>query len=90
MRIVYADLGAIYMQQKNYKEAQPVLLRAVELDPTRPDAHYQLGRLYQAIGNKAGAENEIRKVRALHEKADENLAGTMPASASTVSAPNDR
>jgi Tfp pilus assembly protein PilF len=78
------------MQQKNYKEAQPVLLRAVELDPTRPDAHYQLGRLYQAIGNKQGAEDELRKVRALHEKADESLAGTMPSSTSTVSEPKDK
>ena len=29
LRIVYVDLGALYMQQKNYKEAQAALLRAV-------------------------------------------------------------
>jgi len=90
LRIVYADLGAIYMQQKKYKEAQPALLRAVKLDPARPDAHYQLSRLYQALGKNAEAANELRKVRELHEKADESLAGKMPSALSISSPPNDK
>ena len=68
------------MQQKNYKEAQAALIRAVQLNPDLPDAHYQLGRLYQAIGNTAGAEKELAKVRELHENAEEGLVGKMPAS----------
>ena len=63
LRIVYVDLGAIYMQKKDYKEAQTALLRAVALDPALPDAHYQLGRLYQAQGKPADAEKELTKVR---------------------------
>ena len=48
------------------------------LDPDQPDAHYQLGRLYQAQGNSAAAAAELSKVRELHAKADQGLAGKMP------------
>jgi Tfp pilus assembly protein PilF len=82
-RIVYADLGTIYMQQKKSKEAQPAPLRAVELDPALPDAHYQLGRLYQSVGNKAATNEKLREVLELHET-DDALAGKMPSSPSTV------
>jgi Tfp pilus assembly protein PilF len=75
LRIVYVDPGAIYMQQKNYKDAQTALLRAVALDPALPDAHYQLGRLYQALGNPADAEKELHKVQELHKKAEDSLVG---------------
>ena len=64
------------MQQKNYKDAEAALSKAVALEPEQPDAHYQLGRLYQAQGKRADAEKELRKVRELHEKAD-SLAGKM-------------
>ena len=77
LRIAYLDLGAIYLQKKNYKEAQSALSQAVALDPNQPDAHYQLGRLYQAQGNSTAAEEELSKVRELHAKADESLAGKM-------------
>jgi tetratricopeptide (TPR) repeat protein len=80
LRIVYIDLGVLYLQQNRYREAQAALIRAVALNPDLPDAHYQLGRLYQAIGNTAEAEKELSKVRELHENAEESLAGKMPAS----------
>ena len=80
LRIVYADLGAIYMQQKNYKDAESALLRAVTLDPTQPDAHYQLGRLYQAVGKPAEAEKELHKVQELHKKAEDSLVGKIASS----------
>ena len=70
MRIAYVDLGAIYLEQKNYKAAEEVLFEAVRLDPDQPDSHYQLGRLYQALGKTAEAEKQLHKVRELHEKAD--------------------
>ena len=85
LRIAYVDLGAIYLQQKRYKEAKAALAQAVALDPNQPDAHYQLGRLYQAQGNSAAAAAELSKVRELHAKADQALAGKMPI---TTTAPN--
>jgi Flp pilus assembly protein TadD len=69
------------LQQKNYREAEPALAKAVALDPNQPDAHYQLGRLYQATGRSAQAEKELQKVRELHEKQD-SLVGKMPSSSS--------
>jgi Tfp pilus assembly protein PilF len=57
------------------------LRRAVELDPAQPDAHYRLGRTYQAMGKAEESQKEFAKVRALHEKANNNdpLASKMPA-----------
>ena len=55
-------------------------MQAVALEPNQPDAHYQLGRLYQALGKPAEAEKELQKVRELHEKADEGVASKMSAS----------
>ncbi|MGA2103216.1 MAG: tetratricopeptide repeat protein, partial [Candidatus Sulfotelmatobacter sp.] len=79
LRIAYVDLGAIDLQQKNYKDAEAALVKAVSLEPDQPDAHYQLGRLYQALGKTADAEKELHKVRELHEKAD-SLVGKMSSS----------
>jgi tetratricopeptide (TPR) repeat protein len=80
LRIVYIDLAAIYMQQKNYRDARATLLRAVALDPSQADAHYQLGRLYQARGNTAEAEKELHKAQELHKKAEEDLVGKIGSS----------
>jgi tetratricopeptide (TPR) repeat protein len=52
----------------------------VALDPDLPDAHYQLGRLYQARGDTAEAERELHKVQELHKQAEENLVGKIASS----------
>jgi tetratricopeptide (TPR) repeat protein len=83
IRIAYLDLGAALMQLKRYPEAQTALQRAVELDATQPDAHFRLGRLYQAMGNKEKAQAEFVKVQQLHEKADEDVASKMPKPSTT-------
>src|SRR5256885_7339932 len=36
IRIAYADLGAIYREQKQYKDALAAFQRAVKLDPAQP------------------------------------------------------
>jgi tetratricopeptide (TPR) repeat protein len=77
IRIAYVDLGAILTGQKRYQEAKAALQRAVQLDPSRPDAHFRLARLYQLTGSRAAAQQEFAKVRELHEKADEDVASKM-------------
>ena len=77
IRVAYIDMGAILMQQKQYKDALTALRRAVALDPTQPDAHYRLGQLHRAMGNTAAAQAEFNKVHELHEKADEGVASKM-------------
>jgi tetratricopeptide (TPR) repeat protein len=71
LRIAYVDLGAVLMQQKRYPEAMTALQQAIRLDPSQPDAHFRLGRLYQVLSKPADADREFAKVRELHEKADD-------------------
>jgi tetratricopeptide (TPR) repeat protein len=73
LRLAYLDAGAILTAQKRYQEALAALQRAEKLDPTEPDAHYRLGRLYREMGNAAASQSEFAKVRELHEKADEDV-----------------
>lgn len=37
------------------------LRRAVELDPAQPDAHYRLGRVYQAMGKTLESQKQFAK-----------------------------
>jgi Tfp pilus assembly protein PilF len=80
LRIVQLDLGAIYLQQKNFEMAKAALQRAVELAPQEPDAHYQLGRLYRALGDEVAAKNELQQAQKLHQRTDESLVGKLAAS----------
>jgi Flp pilus assembly protein TadD len=77
LRIAFLDLGAILAEQKQYQDALAPLQRAVQLDPSRADAHYRLGRVYKALGDSAAAEQEFKKVQELHRKADEDVASKM-------------
>jgi tetratricopeptide (TPR) repeat protein len=79
IRIAYVDLGAILTEQGQYPAAIAALKRAVELDPEQPDAHYRLGRAYQATANQAAAQKEFAKVRELHDKSEEDVARKMSA-----------
>jgi Tfp pilus assembly protein PilF len=72
-------MGAVLVRQKQYEEAAAAFRRAVELDPSEPDAHYRLARVYQAMGRAEESKKEFAKVRDLHEKADESLASRIPA-----------
>ena len=72
------DLAAIYARQKNYPEAITALQRAMELDPSEPDAHYRLARIYQAQGKTAESKAEFAKVEQHYKKEDEDLAAKMP------------
>ena len=70
-------VGVIYTGQKKYPEALDALKSAEAIDPEQPDVHYRLGRLYQAMGDAATAKAEFERVKALHEKADEDVARKM-------------
>jgi tetratricopeptide (TPR) repeat protein len=78
-RVAFVNLGVVLTQQKRYPEALKALLRAVELDPAESDAHYQLSRVYRAMGNLEASRKEFEKVREMKQKADD-LARQMPGS----------
>ena len=84
LRIAYIDMGAILAQQNHYQEAIAALQHAEKLDPSQPDAHLRLGRLYKATGNTVAAEKEFSKLRELHQKADDDIASKMSASPCTA------
>ncbi len=73
IRLAYLDLGIVYSNQKKNQEAIKPLLRAEELDPKEPDAHYRLGRVYMAQGDKLKADREFAKTKELHHKTTESL-----------------
>jgi Tfp pilus assembly protein PilF len=72
-RLTYFDLGSVYADENKNPEAIAALQRAVALDPTQPDAHYRLARLYSAMGEKDKAAQEYAKTKELHSKTEESL-----------------
>jgi tetratricopeptide (TPR) repeat protein len=77
LRIAYLDLGEILAGRHQYKDAVTDLRRAVQLDPAEPDAHYWLGRVYEGTSRHQDGQAEFAKVRALHQKAADDVASTM-------------
>ena len=78
IRVAYLDIGAILSDQKKYPEALAALQHAENMDPSQPDAHYRLARLYRAMGNTSMAQKEFAKVSALQEQ-PEDLPSKLPA-----------
>ena len=74
LRVAQLDMGAVLVQLQRYPEAIQAFSQAVRLDPTQPDAHFRLGRLYQTTGNTAEAKKEFAEARRLYQKADDSLA----------------
>jgi tetratricopeptide (TPR) repeat protein len=73
LRLAYFDLGCVYADQKRNQEALAAFLRAERLDPSEPDAHYRLARVYLVLDEKQKANEEFAKTKALHAKAEESL-----------------
>jgi Tfp pilus assembly protein PilF len=73
LRGAYVDLGVIYAQQSRNTDALAAFKRAVQIDPTQPDAHYRLGRLYTVLGQKENAQIEFARTKELHSKVEDSL-----------------
>ncbi len=73
LRLAYFDLGVIDSRENKTQEAVMNFEHAVKLDSSQPDAHYRLGRLYTALGQKTKALDEFAKTNALHSKTNETL-----------------
>ena len=59
-------LGSAYLKKGRFDEAGREILRALELRPLVPDAHYHLGLLYEAKGDIPRAAEEYRKEIEIH------------------------
>ena len=62
------ELGVLLEKKGDYQAAQEHLLRAVELNPGSSKPHYRLARVYQRLGKKKEAKQEL----ALHRKLTES------------------
>lgn len=65
----HLQLGNLYADQHEYAKSIPEYVRALELNPNLPDAHYRLGTDYVHTGQKDRAQGEFdlyQKLRAQH------------------------
>jgi tetratricopeptide (TPR) repeat protein len=58
------ELGLLLEQQRKYSDAAVELERSAALDPSRPDIHYHLSRVYDRLGQAERAAEQ----RGLHER----------------------
>jgi tetratricopeptide (TPR) repeat protein len=65
---IYNGLGAIYLQQKKFKDAENTYHLILELSPKDHEAHFYLGSIYNELKNNARAQEELK--RAIELKPD--------------------
>jgi Tfp pilus assembly protein PilF len=46
---------------------------AIQLDPSQPDAHYRLARVYTKLGQNQKAAQELARTKELHKKTEDTL-----------------
>ena len=61
---LYASLAEIQFSAGQHKKAQENLRQAIQLEPSKPMLHYNLGQVYEALNDKSAAiqeyEEEVR------------------------------
>lgn len=57
---IYKSLGAIYLQQKKFKEAESIFKLIVGLSPDDAQAHFYLASIYYDLKDSASAEEELK------------------------------
>ena len=63
--LVNNNLGFCFNELKKYDEAEPYLMSAIKIDPTRPNAFKNLGLCFIGRGDYLGAaENFIKSIKA--------------------------
>jgi Flp pilus assembly protein TadD len=64
----YLTWARLYVRTDRYKEAAPLLERAVTLQPELLEAHYQLGRVLMKLKRREEADRELAIFKQLSEK----------------------
>ena len=58
---IYKTLGAIYLQQKKFKEAESAYRLILGLSPDDAEAHFYLGNIYEELKDRPQAIAELKK-----------------------------
>ena len=56
-----ANLGALYLQQQKWRQAQTCYRRAIKLNPKLVDAHLKLAKIWTHLGNDGYAANRLNQ-----------------------------
>lgn len=59
--VTYFQLSYTEIQLKKYPEAKEHLLQAIKMEPSFPEAHFNLALIYLDEGNKSAAKKEVEK-----------------------------
>jgi tetratricopeptide (TPR) repeat protein len=73
LELAHLDLGILYSDGGRKDEALRELLLAEKLDPGDVSVHWQLARIYKAMGRREAAKAEYDKAASIHKTADEDL-----------------
>ena len=65
IRLAHLDLGILLAARNESDEAARCFREAIRIDPSKPDAHYRLGRLWSSLGRQQEAQAEFEKVKKL-------------------------
>lgn len=58
---IYKTLGAVYLQQKKFKDAENIYRLILNLSPNDAEAHFYLGSVYEESKNRGAAISELKK-----------------------------
>lgn len=64
----HLQLGNLYSQRREYREALPEYREALRLAPDLPDVHFRLGQAYVHLGQKDSAQKEFEIHQQLYEQ----------------------
>ena len=65
IRLAHLDLGILLAARNDSDQAARCFREAIRMDPSQPDAHYRLGRLWSSLGREQEAQAEFEKVKHL-------------------------
>ena len=61
-QVVYPDYLKVLLAQRNYKEAEKLVKKTIKRYPDVPNYQVDMGKVYQAAGNKAAADKHFDKL----------------------------
>ncbi len=63
---IYRNLGAVYLHQRKFKEAENTYKLILDLSPNDSQAHFYLGTVYEELKNRDAAIKELKKALELN------------------------